>query len=91
LILGLQPKSVPRKELTPYGESNTDYGAVSTLCAGLEAEFLGGGVRPDGRPVEEVFGGGIAAAAGELSGIGEHEQAEEERKDYRNGFYQRVW
>ena len=39
--------------------------------------------------MEEVFGGGVAAAQASYLGLGRHERAEEERKDYGNGFYQR--
>jgi len=89
LTLDLQPKSIPRKEVTPYAESNTDYGAVSTLCAGLEGGFWGevyGKTRGLWKKFLEEESRRQQAS---YLGLGGHERAEEEKKDYRNGFYQR--
>src|SRR5579875_927552 len=57
-----------RKELTPHEESNTDHGAVPTLCAGPEGDVLGRPVWEDAAGLEGVFGGAIPEGAGSLGG-----------------------
>ena len=68
MVLPQSKNQIPRKELTPDGKSNSDYGAIPAFFGGCKGEFLGRLVREDEVAVEGVLGGAIAAGTGSLPG-----------------------
>ena len=66
----MQPSKnqIPRKELTPNGKSNSDYGAIPAFFGRSGGELLGRSLRKEEAAVERVLGGIIAAGRGSLSG-----------------------
>src|SRR5581483_10879188 len=56
------------RRLTPHGQINPDYGAVSTLRGGGKGKRLGGPIQKDEAGLEAVFGRGVATGTRPLPG-----------------------